>query len=106
MVGDIVTIGNLVDVEHDQVIEIYVEMTFNLDKIYKLEKIQQVFKTFLDLKKDLQNFLEDGFYNFWLYDYSASFRYNSLVNRVRKHKHMYLKNYIDHSYYNICYFDP
>ena len=94
------------DAERDQVIEIYVEMTFNLDKIYKLEKIQQVFKTFLDLRKDLQNFLEDGFYNFWLYDYSASFRYNSLVNRVRKHKHMYLKNYIDHSYYNICYFDP
>ena len=48
-----------------------IKKTFNLDKIYKLVKIQEVFNTFLELKKDLQIFLDNGFSNFWLYDYSA-----------------------------------
>ena len=83
-----------------------IKKTFNLDKMYKLVKIQEVFNTFLELKKDLQIFLDNGFSNFWLYDYSAQFIYNKLGNRKRKHKQMYLKNYINHSYYNICYLDP
>ena len=83
-----------------------IKKTFNLDKMYKLVKIQEVFNTFLELKKDLQIFLDNGFSNFWLYYYSAQFIYNKLGNRKRKHKHMYLKNYINHSYYNICYLDP
>ena len=53
--------------------------------MYKLVKIQEVFNTFLELKKDLQIFLDNGFSNFWLYDYSVQFIYNRLNNRKRKH---------------------
>ena len=53
--------------------------------MYKLVKIQEVFNTFLELKKDLQIFLDNGFSNFWLYDYSIQFIYNRLNNRKRKH---------------------
>ena len=53
--------------------------------MYKLVQIQEVFNTFLELKKDLQIFLDNGFSNFWLYDYSVQFIYNRLNNRKRKH---------------------
>ena len=62
-----------------------IKKTFNLDKMYKLVKNQEVFNTFLELKKDLQIFLDNGFSNFWLYDYSIQFIYNRLNNRKRKH---------------------
>ena len=34
-----------------------IKKTFNLDKIYNLTKIQGVFKLFLELKEELQDFL-------------------------------------------------
>ena len=76
---------------------------FNLDKIYSLDKIQQVFKNFLSLKKELQHFLNNGYSNFWLYHYSRQYK---LGSKRRKHKDMYLTNYVEQNYYNICYLDP
>ena len=83
------------DVESDQVTNLrgdrnycYIcqtKKTFNLNKMYELVKIQELFNTFLELKKDLQIFLDNGFSNFWLYDYSIQFIYNRLNNRKRKH---------------------
>ena len=40
---------------------------FNLDKMYTLTKIEDVFNIFLELKKELQIFLNAGYSNFWLY---------------------------------------
>ena len=38
-----------------------IKKTLNLDKIYNLDKIQQVFSNFLSLKKELQIFLNNGY---------------------------------------------
>ena len=46
-----------------------IKKTFNLDKIYNLNQIQDVFNNFLSLKKELQIFLNNGYRNFWLYHY-------------------------------------
>ena len=80
-----------------------IKKTFNLDKIYSLNKIQDVFNNFLSLKKELQIFLNSGNSDFWLYHYSQRYK---LGSKRRKHNDMYLRNYIEQNYYNICYLDP
>ena len=47
---------------------------FNLDKIYNLDKIQEVFNNFLSLQKELQIFLNNSYSNFWLYHYSQQYK--------------------------------
>ena len=79
-----------------------IKKAFNLDRIYNITKIQDVFNTFLSLKKELQTFLNSGHRNFWLYHYSQQFKLGS----KKKQKSMYLKNYIEQNYNNICYLDP
>ena len=75
----------------------------SLDKIFNLDKIQQVFNTFLSLKKELQVFLNNGYINFWFYHYSQQYK---LGSKRRKYKNIYLRNYIEQNYYDICYLDP
>ena len=77
--------SSIIDIDRNYCYICQIKKTFNLDKMYKLVKIQEVFNTFLELKKDLQIFLDNGFSNFWLYDYSIQFIYNRLNNRKRKH---------------------
>ena len=43
--------------ERNYCIMCQIKKTFNLDKIYNLTKIQGVFKLFLELKEELQDFL-------------------------------------------------
>ena len=79
MVGVIVIVGDVMDEERDLHTNLFgernyciicqIKKTFNLDKIYNLDKIQQVFNNFLSLKKELQIFLNNGYRNFWLYHY-------------------------------------
>ena len=52
---------------------------------YKIKKTQEVFNVYKNWKKDSQNFLNIGFTNFWLYDYSHQFCYN---DRKRKRKYI------------------
>ena len=54
--------------ERNYCLSFQIKKAYNLDKIYKIKKIQEVFKTYKNLKEDLQNFLNSGFNNFWLYD--------------------------------------
>ena len=49
--------------------------TYSFDKIYKINKIQDVFNTYKNLKEGFQNFLNSGFNNFWLYNCSQEFSY-------------------------------
>ena len=86
--------------EQNYCLSCQIRKTYNLDKIYKIKKIQEEFNIYKNLKEDLQNFLSSGFNNFWLCDYSHKFSY-----RKRK-TFISLKNYINESYYNICYYDP
>ena len=79
-----------------------------MDKIYKIDRITDVFNTCLKLKVDLQIYLDYGGQNFWIYDYSQKI-YDG--NRKRKFNKTYkklfaLKYYIKESYYNICYYNP
>ena len=81
--------------ERNYCIMCQIKKTFNLDRIYNVAKIQDVFNT-------LQVFLNSGHRNFWLYHYSRQFKLGS----KRKQKSMYLKNYIEQNYHNICYLNP
>ena len=92
--------------ERNYCIMCQIKKKFNLDKIYNIAKIQDVFNTFLELKKELQVFLNNGYSNFWLYHYSQQFYHNRLGSKRRKQKNMYLKNYMKQNYCNICYLDP
>ena len=49
--------------------------TYSFDKIYKINKIQDVFNKYKNLKEGFQNFLNSGFNNFWLYNCSQEFSY-------------------------------
>ena len=113
MVGVIVIVRDIMDAERDLHTNLFgkgnyciisqIKKTFNLDKIYNLDKIQEVFNNFLSLKKELQIFLNNGYSNFCLYHYSQQYK---LGNKRRKHNNMYLRYYIEQNYYNICYLDP
>ena len=92
--------------ERNYCIMCQIKKKFNLDKIYNIVKIQDVFNTFLELKKELQVFLNNGYSNFWLYHYIQQFYHNRLGSKRRKQKNMYLKNYMKQNYCNICYLDP
>lgn len=80
-----------------------IKRTFNLDRMYKLNSIQEVWKLYLALKKDLLEYLFTGgarTTNFWLYHYSTPYRLK------RKRTKILLKNYIKESYIQICFLDP
>lgn len=72
-----------------------------MDIIYNFNKIQQVWQYHINLKKDLQTFLASGNSNFWFYHYSQCFKL-----KQRKRKDMYLTNYIQENYNNICFLNP
>ena len=85
-----------------------IRIAYHMDKIYKIDKITDVFNTYLKLKVDLQIYLDYRGQNFLIYDYSQKFYYG---NRKRKFNKTYnklfaLKNYIKESYYNLCYYNP
>lgn len=66
--------------------------------MYKLKTIQETWKLYLELKKDLQEFIDITTHrNFWLVHYSKEFK--------KKKKRFFLKNYIKESYNFICYLD-
>ena len=66
--------------------------------MYKLKTIQETWKLYLELKKDLQEFIDITTHrNFWLVHYSKEFK--------KKKKRLFLKNYIKESYNFICYLD-
>ena len=66
--------------------------------MYKLKTIQETWKLYLELKKDLQEFIDITTHrNFWLVHYSKEFK--------KKKKRFFLKNYIKESHNFICYLD-
>ena len=77
-----------------------IKKIYHMDRMYNLKTIQEMWKLYLELKKDLQEFIDVTTHrNFWLEDYSREYKKN-------KRKKMFLKNYIKESYNFICYLDP
>ena len=77
-----------------------VRTTYNIDKIYKLKRITEIFSTYCQMKEDLQLCIDFGHDNFWLYHYKT--------NGKRKFGETYwwcLKNFINSGYYDVCYYN-
>ena len=71
--------------------------------MYHLKTIQQTWKLYMELKKDLQEFkIVSTHRNFWFKHYSRQFKakYKGSVRR------MHLKNYIEQSYIYLCFLNP
>ena len=74
-----------------------------MDRMYKLETIQQTWKLYVELKKDLQDFrVVTRHRNFWFKHYSQQFK----AKYKGKTMKMQLKNYIDQSYIYLCFLNP
>ena len=69
-------------------------ITFNIDKIYRVNKIQNIINNFLDLKKYLQQCVDFGHEKFWFYDYPKR-RYYPCVT-----------SFIKSSFYDVIYNNP
>ena len=77
-----------------------VRTTYNIDKIYKLKGITEIFNTYRQMKEDLQLCINFSCNNFWLYHYKT--------NGKRKLGETYwrcLKNFINNNYYDVCYYN-
>ena len=75
-----------------------INKTFNLDKIYNLDKYQDVFNNFLSLKKEFQIFLNNGYSNFWLYHYNQQYKLGSKRRKIQQHvfKKLYRTKLLQH----------
>ena len=74
-----------------------------MDRMYRLQTIQQTWKLYIALKKDLREFKrQTQFHDFWYKHYSEQFktRYKGRVKRIQ------LKNFIKQSYIYLCFLDP
>ena len=69
-------------------------IAFNIDKIYKINKIQNIINTFLDLKEHIQLCIDFGHEKFWFYDYPKMNRYPCV------------KKYIKSGFYDAACNDP
>ena len=81
-----------------------IKLVYNMDRMYNLKTIQQTWKLYVALKKDLQNFiLVTTHRNFWCKHYSRTF---TLQYRGRIIGRMQLKNYVEQSYIHLCFLNP
>ena len=58
-------------------------ITFNIDKIYRKNDIQNIINTFLNLKEHLQLCIDFGHEIFWFYDYPKMNRYPCVTNYIK-----------------------
>ena len=68
-------------------------IAFNIDKIYRINKIENIFNTFLDLKKHIQLCIDFGHEKFWFYDY------------LKINRYPYVTKYIKSGFYDVVYND-
>ena len=66
------------------------KITFNIDRIYKINKIKKIINTYLDLKEHIQLCIDFGHEKFWFYVYSK--RYSS---------YPHLQSYIKSGFYDV-----
>ena len=68
-------------------------ITFNIDRIYKINKIQYIINNFLDLKEHLQLCIDFGNEKFWFYDYPKINRYPCVINYIKSGFYVVVYNY-------------
>ena len=73
-----------------------VKVTYNINKIYKLKRIDEIINTYLQIKEDLQLCIDFGCENFWLY------RFQIKKKKFSKIYLQYLRKFKIDGYYNIC----
>ena len=73
-----------------------VKVTYNIDKIYKLKRIDEIINTFLQIKEDLQLCINFGCANFWLYWFQIK------KKKFSKTYSQYLKKFTIDGYRSIC----
>ena len=69
-------------------------ITFDIDKIYRINKIQDIINTFLDLKEHLQEYIDFGREKFWFDDYP------------KRRCYPCVPSFINSSFYDVIYSDP
>ena len=58
-------------------------ITFNIDRIYKINKIRYIINNFLDLKEHLQLRIDFGNKIFWFYDFPKIKGYPCVINYIK-----------------------
>ena len=71
-------------------------INYNIDKIYKIVRIPNIINTYILLREDLQQCLNQGYEKFWFYDYNTlgKRKFNTVYNK-------YLKGFIKRGYYKV-----
>ena len=80
--------------EHDYLLQ--VKVTYNIDKIYILKRIDKIINAYLQIKEHLQLCIEFGSENFWLY------RFQIKRKKFSKTYLQYLRKFTIDGCYNIC----
>ena len=83
-----------------EIIVLFAELGQLIDKIYKLKRITEIFNTYHQMKEDLQLCLNFGCDNFCLYHYKRNGK-----RKFGETYWRYLKNFINNSYYDVCYYN-
>ena len=76
-------------------------INYNIDKIYKIVRIPNIINTYILLREDLQQCLNQGYEKFWFYDYNTlgKRKFNTVYNK-------YLKGFIKRGYYKVVLANP
>ena len=78
--------------------------TYTIDRMYRLQTIQQTWKPYIELKKDLQEFQRrTQFHNFWFKHHTDKFKTRYVTGLVKRTQ---LRNYIKQSYIYLCSLNP
>ena len=72
--------------------------------MYRLQTIQQTWKLYIELKKDLQEFQRrNQFHNFWFKHHTDKFKTRYVRGLVKRTQQ---RNYIKQSYIYLCSLNP
>ena len=71
-------------------------INYNIDKIYKIVRIPNIINTYILLREDLQQCLNQGYEKFWFYDYNTlgKRKFNTVYNK-------YLKCFVKRGYHKV-----
>ena len=74
---------------------------YNIDKIYKIKKIPVIFNTYIELRNDLQQCLDQGYKKFWFYNYKTlgKRRFYTVYNK-------HFKGFFKKGYYKVISANP
>ena len=77
------------------------KVNYNIDKIYKIVRIFDIYNAYVLLKDDLQQCLDQGYEKFWFYNYHilGKRKFDTVYDK-------YLKGFIKRGYYKVVLSNP